>query len=89
MLFSNSLKDILRHHGRIKIAAEEEKADMEAWLIHKFPGRIEPVFRRIRLDIQGTGRENAPNDIETGRRQGHRIPDEGSTRQNGGQQQSA
>jgi hypothetical protein len=67
--------------------AAEDKADMEAWSMHhKFPGRVEPVFRRIRLDIDRTERRNEPNDIETGRPQGRRISDEGSSNQNGGQQ---
>jgi hypothetical protein len=65
----------------------EDKVDMEAWLMHhKFSGRVEPVFRRIRLDIDRTEQRNKPNDIETGRPQDRRIPDEGSSNQNGGQQ---
>ena len=83
--FMRHIQDILTHHGKIKKAAEEEKEAMEAWLMHhKFPGRVEPVFRRVRLDIEGTEEGNAPNDVETARLQGHRIPDEGSTSHSGG-----
>jgi hypothetical protein len=85
--FMRHIQDILTHHGRIKKLAEEEKAVMEAWLMHhKFPGRVEPVFRRIRLDVDGTERGNVPvsNDIETARLQGCRIPDDGGTNHSGG-----
>jgi hypothetical protein len=78
--------DILTHHGRIMKRAAD-KADMGVWLMHhKFPGRVEPVFRRIRLDIDRTERRNEPNDSETGRPQGCQISDEDSSNENGGQQ---
>lgn len=42
--------DILKHHAGIKRLVDAEHEIKEAWhMEHKFPGRVEPAFRRIRL----------------------------------------
>lgn len=75
--FMKHIQDILTHHGKLKKAAGEEEADMEDWFMHhKFPGRVEPVFRRIRHDVEGTEGEKESTDVESGRPQGRRIRDE-------------
>ncbi|KAK4099510.1 hypothetical protein N658DRAFT_474894 [Parathielavia hyrcaniae] len=61
--FIRHLADTLEHNRRIKMLADEEKALKEEWLLHhKWPGRVEPMFRRTRVedgDSDQTGLESS------------------------------